>query len=184
MVKTVWKSKYFCGNKISDYGIEYKHVDYATLAKSFDCVLSNDIIELTNYIVGEWETVNGYDCYYEDKDGNVLEYEEMEEKKDELEEKISELEEKKEETEDEKTIDELQEEIEELLEEIDELQEEHYKEFYQYYIISSSGAEILQDYTHETVFYNEKLDLYVWAIDHYGTSWDYVLTEIPIELED
>lgn len=184
MKKTIWTSKYFCGNKISDYGIENKHVDYATLAKSFQHVLANDIISETNCIIGEWEIVNGLDMYYEDKNGCQLDYEEMEEEKEELEKKIEELEEKKDETEDEKEIEELEEEISALEEEKEELEEEHFEEFYQYYIISASGYEILSDYTHETVYYNEKLDLYVWAVDHYGTSWDYVLTEIPVKLED
>jgi hypothetical protein len=30
------------------------------------------------------------------------------------------------------------------------------------------------------VFYNEKLDIYVWGITHFGTAWDYVLTDIKI----
>ncbi len=184
MVKKIWNSKYFCGNKISDYGIEHKHVDYATLAKSFQHVLANDIIEKTSGIVGEWETVNGSDIYYEDKNGNVLYYDEMEEAKEELEKKIEELEEKKEETEDEKEIEESEAEISALEEEIEELEEEHYEEYYQYYIISAAGYEILSDYTNETVFYNDELDMYVWAVSHYGTSWDYVLTEIPVELEE
>ncbi len=55
-----------------------------------------------------------------------------------------------------------------------------YAEIYQYYIISAAGAEILEEYTNELVWYNETLDIYVWGVDHYGTSWDYVLTEIEI----
>ena len=43
MKKIIWKSKYFCGNKISDYGIENKRVDYAT---SWDYVLTEIPIEL------------------------------------------------------------------------------------------------------------------------------------------
>lgn len=184
MKKTVWTSKYFCGNKISDYGIENKRVDYATLAKSFQHVLANDIILETNCVAGEWEIVNGSDCYYENSNGDILDYDEMEEEKEELEAKVEKLEEMKEETEDETEIEKLEEEISELEKEMEELEEEHYTEFFQYYIISASGYEILSDYTHETVFYNEKLDMYVWAVSHWGTSWDYVLTEIPIELEE
>ena len=40
------KSKYFYGNKVSDYGLENGYVDYETLAKSFQCVLNNDIIAI------------------------------------------------------------------------------------------------------------------------------------------
>ena len=48
------------------------------------------------------------------------------------------------------------------------------------FIISKRGYEILREYTDELVFYNEKLDLYVWGVTHFGTSWDYVLTDIKL----
>ena len=51
---------------------------------------------------------------------------------------------------------------------------------YQDYIISESGYEFLAEYTDELVFYNSKLDIYVWAITHFGTSWGYVLTDIKL----
>lgn len=55
-----------------------------------------------------------------------------------------------------------------------------YHEIYQWYIISHSGAEFLQDRTDEIVYYHEEMDLYVWGITHFGTSWDYVLTDIKL----
>lgn len=61
---------------------------------------------------------------------------------------------------------------------------DNFVEIYQYFIISSAGAEILQDYTNEIVYYNEELDMYVWGVTHYGTSWDYVLTEIKCNGEE
>jgi len=112
--------EWFYGNRISDYGLEHGYVDYATLAKSFDAVLNNDIIPKTIEI-GYWETVNGNE-YDEETDS--------------------------------------------------------YTEIYQYYIISDNGARILQECTDEILFYNEELDMYVWGVTHYGTSWDYVLTDI------
>lgn len=54
---------------------------------------------------------------------------------------------------------------------------------YQDYIISEYGYEILSEYTDELVFYNENLDLYIWAVTHFGTSWDYVLTDIKLVSE-
>lgn len=80
--------------------------------------------------------------------------------------------------------------ISELENEIDDLENsERYSEIFQYFIISAQGASIisaqgasiLEEYTNEIVYYNEALDLYVWGITHYGTSWDYVLTDIPCE---
>lgn len=56
-------------------------------------------------------------------------------------------------------------------------------EVYQYYIISRAGSEILHRWTDEIIYYNEELDMYLWCVTHYGTSWNYVLTDIEIEEE-
>ena len=55
-----------------------------------------------------------------------------------------------------------------------------YYEIYQYYIVSDFGYNILERYTDEIVYYNEKLDMYVWGITHYGTAWSHVLTNIKL----
>lgn len=55
-------------------------------------------------------------------------------------------------------------------------------EIYQYYIVSDRGADILTEFN-EIVYYNESLDMYVWGITHFGTSWDYVLTDIPCKAD-
>jgi hypothetical protein len=157
---------HFCGNKISDYGREHGFVDYATLAKSFDAVLNNNIVSATGW--ENWETENGYMEYYEDNNGNTYDY-------DSAQERISELEEKQLE------LDEDSDEYAEIQEDIDNLNDPHYEEIYQYYIISDNGADILKRYTHEIVMYNAELDMYVWCVTHWGTSWDYVLTDIPCE---
>lgn len=165
--------EYFAGNKASDYAIEHGYLDYATLAKSFDAVMSNDIISKTSEI-GYWETESGFDYYYEDALGNRYTPEEQEEKLEELEAYLEELKERFDNDEDVQGL------IDETQENIDTLNEEHYEDIFQYYIISGAGAQILEDYTDEIVFYNEELDLYVWGVTHYGTSWDYVLTNIPL----
>lgn len=59
-----------------------------------------------------------------------------------------------------------------------------YKEIYQWYIISERGAGILQDLTNEIVYYIPVLDIYVWGVTHFGTGWDYVLTDIKIEKDE
>ena len=58
---------------------------------------------------------------------------------------------------------------------------EDYVEIFQYYIIDDNGADILMRETNEIVFYSEDLDMYLWGVTHYGTSWDYVLTDIKID---
>lgn len=66
----------------------------------------------------------------------------------------------------------------------DEEENEIQKEIFQYFIISSWGAELLQTWTDELVYYLPALDIYIWGVTHFGTSWDYVLTDIKIEKED
>ena len=151
--------EYFYGNKISDYGIEHGRVDYATLAKAFDAVLNNEIIQKT-YEIGYWEQESGF----------VDNSEEIEA----LQEDISELMLDNENDEHTEEIEELQDKINELEEE----QENSYNaEIYQYYIVDDRGAEILKE-INEIVFYNEEFDMYVWGVTHFGTSWSYVLTDI------
>lgn len=49
------------------------------------------------------------------------------------------------------------------------------------YIISKRGYEFLKEYTDELVFYNDHLDVYIWAITHWGTAWDHVVTNIKLK---
>ena len=149
--------KYFYGNEISEYGQENGYVDYATLAKAFDAVLNNDIIQKT-YEIGYWEQESGF------VDDNT---EEIEEIREEIKELMLE------------DWDGNQKKIEELESIIENLEEEqdYTPDIYQYYIVSDNGARILEE-INEIVFYNEELDMYVWGVTHYGTSWSYVLTDI------
>lgn len=117
---------YFYGNEASEYAKEHGYLDYATLAKAFDAVLNNSIINATCEI-GYWEQESGF-----------VENEEDEEDEDYC-----------------------------------------HPEIYQYYIVDDNGARILEE-CNEIVFYNEKLDMHVWGVTHYGTSWSYVLTDIKL----
>lgn len=163
--------KYFYGNEISEYGQENGYVDYRTLAKAFDCVLNNYIIEKT-YDVGYWEQESGMV-------DNSEEIEELQEKIDSIMYDISEMIDTDESFEDSEKHLAMVNQMEELQSEIEELKEEQdsMDEIFQYYIVSDNGAEILKE-INEIVFYNEELDMYVWGVTHYGTSWDYVLTDI------
>lgn len=160
---TRWASKYFYGNEISNYGLENGYVDYGTLAKSFDCVLNNSLRnELEN---------NGF--YFEMVSG----LQEYQERIEEIEEELEELEEYEEDEFNEARREELEEELEELE------NSQNNIEIFQEYIVTNSGASILEE-VGEIVFYNESLDLYIWGVTHWGTSWDYVLTDIKLELEN
>lgn len=60
----------------------------------------------------------------------------------------------------------------------------NYLDVFQYYIIPEYAAEFLKEYTDEIIYYNEQLDVYLWGITHFGTSWDNVLTDIKFEKEE
>lgn len=122
----IWRSEYFYGNKISDYGLKNGYVDYRTLAKAFDAVLNNNIYGFVLEHIGDWDLESG--CDYDEET-------------------------------------------------------ESYKDIFQYYIVDDNGAEILKE-AGEIVYYNEQLDMYLWGVTHYGTSWDYVLTDIKLELRE
>ena len=153
------KSTSFYGNKVSEYGIRHGYVDFRTLAKAFDCVLANDITKL----------------FYNDIKGEFYEPQQINGGIDNSE-RIEELFDRIAETDDEDEITAIQEEIDELEE------AQSGSEVFQYYIISREGADILQHWTNEIVYHIPMIDIYIWGVTHFGTSWDYVLTDIQIDL--
>lgn len=161
----------FCGNEASDYAKEQGYLDYATFSKAFDAVLNNSIMENTCEI-GFWEQENGIIDNSEEVDA--------------LKEEITDIENRLEFLTDEEIEEaqKLQEEINSIQEQIEELEEEqersYNQEIFQYYIVSDQGAEMIKQYTDDPLFYNETLDMYVWGITHFGTSWNYVLTDVKL----
>ena len=164
---------YFFGNEISDYGKENGFVDYRTLAKAFDAVMvGGDFISKTECNnCGYWEQISG-------GVDNSDEIAELNEKIDELADEITEDSTDEQDAEISAKIDELRQRIAEL-----EDDEENPPEIFTFFIVDNNGAEILKE-AGEIVYYNDDLDLYLWGVTHWGTSWDYVLTNIPIETED
>jgi len=67
----------------------------------------------------------------------------------------------------------------EALEEQGEETHEQFKEFYQFFIIDRNGAEWLEQ-AGEVVLYSDVLDVFIWCVDHWGTSWAYVMTSIKL----
>ena len=176
MKKYIHTSKYFYGQKISDYGLEHGYIDYATLAKAFDAVLNNDIMEKTA-VIGWWEQTNGII----DNSDKIEELTEKQEKIDDILRDM--IDNDKENTEEYKKLEEKYDEIGTDIRELRDA-ENYPPEIFQYYIISDEGANILCDLTDEIVFYNEELNMYIWGVTHYGTAWSYVLTDIPVKVED
>lgn len=157
------RGKYFYGNKISNYGLQNKRVDYGTLAKCFDAVLNNEIIGVTANI-GYWDMIS-----------NGTDQDQIDMLNDEIEHLTDVLNDMDEDTEGYKALDNK---IDGLMDRVAELEE--FPEIYQYYIVSDNAVDILEE-AHQIVFYNDDLNMYVWGVTHYGTSWDYVLTDIAVE---
>lgn len=175
MKNYVHHSEYFCGNKISEYGLANGYVDYKTLANSFDCTLVNGVEKLF------YSTINGEFVEPEPVNGIIDNSEQIDELREQIDELTDLITGESTQEEDEQTsakIKELENRIEELEEEQD-----NSPEIFQWLVISDYGKSILEDYTDEIVYYVPVLDCYVWGITHYGTGWDYVLTDIKIELE-
>lgn len=62
----------------------------------------------------------------------------------------------------------------------EENEEGYYYDVYQYYIVTEDGARLLEEFTDELVYYHEELDMYLWGVTHFGTGWDYVLTDVKL----
>lgn len=130
------------------------------------------------YDIGYWEQVSG-------TIDNSDEIEELEEKRDELEERQEDLENLLEDDENDKNVaaklENIENEIDEINDKIEELErEQDDQEVFQWYIVDDWGGRLLTE-INEIVYYNETLDMYLWGVTHYGTSWDYVLTSIKID---
>ena len=57
---------------------------------------------------------------------------------------------------------------------------EEYCDFFQFFIVGDNALSLLEE-AHQTVWYDAELDVYIWGVTHYGTGWDYVLTDIKID---
>ena len=57
-----------------------------------------------------------------------------------------------------------------------------YVDIYQFFIVDfpNFNYDFMQKYLQNDIilFYNEELDLYILGVDHFGTGWSYVLTDI------
>lgn len=174
----VVKSKWFYGHEVSPYGQEKGYVDYKTFAQAFDAVMCNDIMQKTDSVgLGFWEQISGFVDNSEEIEELATQIDEIIAQRKELSLSINgdnmrEVYVK---------IEELDNKKSKLITELADLEyrQEYQPEVFQWFITNEQGAEILKE-AEEIVFYNEVLDLYLWGVTHWGTSWDYVLTDIRI----
>lgn len=176
---------HFYGNEASDYGKEQGFVDYRTFSKAFDAVMNNSIMQELESAGYYFEPVQDGSSDYSD------EIDELREEADDLETQADDLEEEaddEEEAENQEHADELRAQAENLRnlakeksDRADDLEsEQEPPEIFQFFIVDDAGAEIIQEWTDDPLFYCEALDMYIWGVTHWGTSWDYVLTDIRI----
>ena len=65
-------------------------------------------------------------------------------------------------------------------------EQDEYVEIFQYYLCNVSQCEIemlrelTQDNNDIILAYSDILECYVLMVDHFGTSWNYVLTSVPL----
>lgn len=192
---------WFCGNDASQYAKENGYLDYATFSKAFDAVQidAESLFRAEEMLGGYPEPVGTRPDYSdeidelreqadkidEDADDSDLDADDLEEQADDADEdgNGADADELRKQAEKKRArADELRAEAEKLRDKADELEEEQDEEpeIFQYFIVSPNGAEMIQDYTDDPLFYLEKLDMYIWGVTHWGTSWDYVLTDIRL----
>ena len=164
---------YFCGNQASEYARENGFLDCATFAKAFDAVMNNNImfdLEAAGY-------------YFDLVNGETDNREEIEEKREQIEEIDTQMCElidlDQEESPEYKALEERRDELESDILELED-EDGTTPECFQFFIVSSAGAELIQEYTDDPLFYCAALDMYVWGVTHWGTSWDYVLTDVKL----
>ena len=201
---------YFCGNEASSYAKEQGYLDYATFAKAFDAVLNNEIMGKLESAGFYFEPIQGGSSDYSDEIDELRERaedlresaENLQAKADEANDAADELEMEADEATDAEEKADLLSRAEKLRtiakasedaakeaeaaadaaeEEADELEnEQEPPDIFQYFIVSDAGAELIQEYTNDPLFYCSDADMYVWGITHYGTSWSHVLTDVKL----
>lgn len=190
---------HFYGNEASDYGKEMGYVDYRTFAKAFDAVMNNSIMQELESAGYYFEPVqDGSSDYSDEIDELRNAADELETQADDLEAEADDLEQDADDADDagnKDHADELRKQADELRknaeqarndaekkrDDADDLEsEQEPPEIFQFFIVDDAGAEIIQEWTDDPLFYCSALDLYVWGVTHWGTSWDYVLTDIRL----
>lgn len=170
--------KYYEGREVNSFGAKNHRVDLATFGDVMGGVLNNSIMNKTTELGFTWDLVNGSLYTYHDARGNEYDEAEAQNRIDELDTLIDEATSDFDDYDDE----DVSEEVKEWKTDIEYLENpDGEKEIYQYFIISDKAAEILmRDSESQILFYNSDLDMYIWGVTTYGTSWKMLLTDISL----
>lgn len=151
------------GAELSPVAIKAGFVDYFAAAEAVDA----EYYDINAEDEGTWELVNGDELYFRDSDGEGYSSEMAMERVRELEAMIAGAEEDQDTSRWEKDIELLTTRCEVI-------------KPCEYYQVPEEGARILLDESEELVYYNARLEVYVWGICHLGLNWKRVLTTIPV----
>lgn len=190
MYETIRRSRavygcHFYGNEVSSYGKENGYVDYRTFSKAFDAVMNNSIMQELEGAGYYFEPVqDGSSDYQDEIDALREEAQELEDQADIAEQEAEQEAENGNEAEAARLMEEAEnrrKEAQQKNDEADDLEaEQEPPEIFQLFIVDDAGAEIIQEWTDDPLFYCSALDMYIWGVTHWGTSWDNVLTGIRI----
>lgn len=151
------------GAELTPVAIKAGFVDYFAAAEAVDA----EYYDINAEDEGTWELVNGDELYFRDSEGEGYSSEMALERVRELEAMIAGAEENQDTSRWEKDIELLTARCEVI-------------EPCEYYQVPEEGARILLDESEELVYYNARLEVYVWGICHLGLNWKRVLTTIPV----
>lgn len=187
---------HFYGNEASDYGKEQGYVDYRTFARAFDAVMNNSIMQELEAAGYYFEPVQDGSSDYSDEIDELRDAaDELEAEADTMEEEADELEQDADDADNQDHADELRKNASELRKNAEQARNDAEKkrdraddleseqeppEIFQFFIVDDAGAEIIQEWTDDPLFYCDALDMYIWGVTHWGTSWNYVLTDIRL----
>lgn len=165
----------FWGVELNEEEIKNKRLSYGTVAKQFDAILCNDILQIDNSLIDNLESGDFVSYYINGEETDRETYEELKEK---YEDEQSDLLFDDDWGEDNPRAEKLEKRYDELTELLDQF-EEIEDEVFQWFLVGESALWYLKKMG-ELVFYSDLLGCYVWGVKHWGTSWDYVMTSLKL----
>lgn len=165
----------FWGVELNEEEIKNKRLSYGTVAKQFDAILCNDILQIDNSLIDNLESGDFVSYYINGEETDRETYEELKEKyEDEQSDLLFDDDWGKDNPRAEK-LEKRYDELTELLDQFEEIEDE----VFQWFLVGESALWYLKKMG-ELVFYSDLLGCYVWGVKHWGTSWDYVMTSLKL----
>ena len=165
----------FWGVELNEEEIKNKRLSYGTVAKQFDAILCNDILKIDNSLIDNLESGDFMSYYINGEETDRETYEELKEKYEDEQSELLFYENWGEDNPKAETLEKRYDELTELLDQFEEIEDE----VFQWFLVGESALCYLKKMG-ELVFYSDLLGCYVWGVKHWGTSWDYVMTNLKL----